>query len=195
MDQIEPETVRDDLLQAAAGPRMPELPLSLDAQQQALYAKIQSGPRGVVRGPLALLLHSPDVAEHAQALGVTVRYNSAFAPKLSEFIILMVARHNDCNYEWAAHAPIAERAGVSSQVIEALAQDRVPAFQDEGQALVHSYVTSLLQANSVSDSLFARFHARFGERGVVDIAAIMGYYTMLAFLLNSVGLRAPAGKA
>ena len=197
LDQSEPKIAHDDVLPAgsAPAPRMPELPLNLDERQQALYAKIKSGPRGVVRGPLALLLHSPDVAEHAQALGATVRYNSAFPPKLSEFIILMVARHNDCDYEWTAHAPIAERAGISPQVIEALSQRRVPQFQDEEQAQIYDYVTGLLQAHTVSDAVFTRFHARYGERGVVDIAAIMGYYTMLAFLLNSVGIRTPQNKS
>jgi 4-carboxymuconolactone decarboxylase len=113
---------------------------------------------------------------------------------LSEFIILMIARHLDCDYEWSVHAPICKAAGVSDGVIEALGEGRKPHFDDEAQRIVHEFVSQLLRRNRVEDAAFEEFHAMFGERGVVEVAATMGYYCLAGFMLNAVDMP-PRGEA
>ena len=175
--------------------RFPELPPQLDQRQQEIYDRIASGPRGGVRGPLAYWLYSPDLAERAQALGEFLRYNSMFPPKLSEFIILIVARHYDCQYEWSAHAPIAASSGVPADVIEAVGSGRQPKLDDPDLGIIYPFVRSLISMNDVPDADFDAFRARFGERGVVEAAAIMGYYAVGAFTLNAVRFPPKEGLA
>jgi 4-carboxymuconolactone decarboxylase len=170
--------------------RFPLLPPHLDERQKEIYSRIAAGPRGGVRGPLALWLYSPDIAENAQALGEFLRYKSVFAPQLSEFIILIVARHLDCEYEWSAHAPIAEKVGVPVSVVQAIEAGREPELSDASYSALYKFVTQSLAHNRVDDAVFAEFRALFGERGVVEAATIVGYYSMAAFMLNAV--QAPA---
>jgi len=170
--------------------RFPLLPPKLDDRQRDLYERIASGPRGGVRGPLALWLYSLDLAESAQAVGEFLRYKSIFAPRLSEFIILIVARHLDCHYEWSAHAPIAAREGVAPDIMQAIGEGREPRLDDERYAALYKFVTQLLLTNRVDEAVFAECRRLFGERGIVEAASIMGYYTMVGFMLNAV--EAPA---
>jgi 4-carboxymuconolactone decarboxylase len=117
-----------------------------------------------------------------------------FAPQLSELIILIVARHLDCDYEWSVHAPICGKTGVPAHVIEAIGKNTVPVFEDPAQQAVYDFVSQLLTRNRVDDAGFAAFHSMFGERGVVEATAVMGYYCTAGFALNAVGML-PNGEA
>jgi 4-carboxymuconolactone decarboxylase len=172
-------------------PRIAEFPDPLDDRQRKIYERIKTGPRGRVRGPLALWLYSPDIAERAQSLGEYLRYGSVFVPCFSELIILIVAAHYRCQFEWSVHASIAERNGVKAVVIEALRTNQEPQFDNSDEALVHRFCAALLRTNRVDDATFARFRERFGERGIVELTTIMGYYAMGAFLLNAVAYETP----
>lgn len=176
------------------GPRIPELPEKLDERQQAIHDRIKSGPRGRVRGPLALWLYSPNVAERAQHLGEFLRFGSAFEPRLSELIILCVAAHHRCQFEWFVHAPIAARNGLAAEAIEAIRTGKTPEFSQEDERLLYHFVTALLRHSKVSPEMFDAFRAAFGERGVIDATAIMGYYQIGAHLLNAVEYDVPEGE-
>ena len=117
-------------------PRLPALPEDkLGPEQRALIDSIRSGPRGnaQIRGPFAIFLHAPTYGELAQKLGGHVRYKTAVPARLSEFAILCTARLWRAQFEWFAHAPLAERAGVKPQTIADLRAGRVPkkAAKDE----------------------------------------------------------------
>ena len=175
-------------------PRIPELPASLDDRQKAIHDRIASGPRGRVRGPLALWLRSPDLAERAQHLGEFLRFGSSFPPRLSELVILTVAAHHRCQYEWFVHAPIALREGISPAAVDAIRTGAEPADLKEDEAELHGFVATLLRRNAVGEEQFSRFVERFGEKGVVEVTAIMGYYEIGAHLLNAVEFDAPEGE-
>lgn len=166
------------------GPRiaLPD-PTQLTPAQAEAYQRIASGPRGKVEGPLAIWLHSPELANRAQLLGEFTRYRTSFPPRLSEFAILVVARHWTSHFEWAIHAPIAAEAGVSASVIEAIRNDVTPQFEDEEQAAIHAYVTELLQSGKTSDSTLRAVRSLFGDQATVELAAIVGYYSLCAFTL------------
>ena len=108
----------------------------MDDRQKQVYDVIAAGPRGNVRGPLAIWLHRVDLADKAQALGHYCRFNSSLAPRLSELAILTTARIWDATFEWQAHLSPALDAGLDPTVIDALAADKHPAFAAEDEALV-----------------------------------------------------------
>ena len=111
-------------------------PDEMSAEQRVVHDRIASGPRGGVRGPLALWLHRPELANNAQALGRYCRYETCLPPRLSELAILTTARIWDAAYEWQAHLQPAREAGLSEEVIVALGEDTTPAFHSPDEELV-----------------------------------------------------------
>ena len=81
----------------------------------------------------------------ARNVGDYVRYRSALPPRLSEFVILLTARHWTQNYEWYAHAAIAEREGLAPTIIDAVADGRRPADMADDEAAVYDFCQELLR--------------------------------------------------
>ncbi|MEH6773417.1 MAG: carboxymuconolactone decarboxylase family protein, partial [Cereibacter changlensis] len=121
----------------------PPDPAGMTPDQKRVHDIITSGPRGRVRGPLAIWLHRPELAEAAQALGAYCRYGSSLEPRLSELAILCMAVIWRSEFEWWAHKPIALKAGLSAAAVEALRQGGAPDFADPEEALVHEVVQAL----------------------------------------------------
>lgn len=155
----------------------------LTPEQAEAYERIASGPRGKVEGPLAIWLHSPQLADRAQLLGEFARYKTSFEPRLSELAILVTARHWTSHFEWAIHAPIAQKAGVSPTVIAAIKLGQTPDFGSKDEAAVHGFVSELLTTGKISDAGLAKARALFGDKGAVELSAIVGYYSTCAFAI------------
>ena len=155
--------------------------------QLALMAAIRSGPRGASitpRGPFAVWLHAPEFGQLAQALGGHCRYKTAVPPRLSEFAILCTARLWRAQYEWFAHAPIAEKNGVKAKTIQELRSGRVPKSAAKDERAIYDFVHDLYKTKRVSDRNYKRVHALLGDAGTVELVGILGYYVMISFTLN-----------
>ena len=163
--------------------------------QRAAAQAIIDGPRGAVYGPFVPLLRSPELMDHAQRMGEYLRYRSAIGTKLSELAILVTARQWDQQVEWAIHAPIAAQSGISAAAIDDVAHGRRPEGMTDEEAAVHDFSLELNRDKRVSDPTYARALALFGERGVVDLMAINGYYTFLAMVMNAAQTAAPPSPA
>jgi 4-carboxymuconolactone decarboxylase len=155
----------------------------LSPEQAEAYDRIASGPRGKVEGPLAIWLYSPQLADRAQLLGEFARYKTSFEPRLSELAILVTARHWTSHFEWAIHSKIAEKAGVSPAVIAAIKAGKTPQFVSDDEAAIHAFVSELLTTGKLSDEGLARIRSMFGDKGAVELSAIVGYYSTCAFAL------------
>ena len=180
---------------ATAQDRMPPLPAEqLTPEQQAAVEEFRA-VRGTDRvgGPFAPLLRSPEMMNRARNVGDYVRYRSALPPRLSEFVILLTARHWTQDYEWYVHAPIAEREGLDRAVIEAVADGRRPADLAADEAAVYDFCTELLRTHRVSDPTYARMVSHLGEKGVIDAIGILGYYQLLAMVMNTARTALPEG--
>jgi len=151
------------------------------------------GPRGKVQGPFHAWLRSPDLCGRAQKLGAFCRFGSSLPPRLSELVILTVARHTTCQVEWHLHEPIARGAGVANSVIEAIKTGRTPEFAREDESAVYAAVTDLLRTHRLSNEAYAGALAPLGERGVVDLVGIVGYYVLVALTLNGFEVPVPGG--
>jgi 4-carboxymuconolactone decarboxylase len=169
----------------ACADRMPEIPpdRQSDAQKKA-SAEFLAGRGTPVFGPFVPLLRSPEVMLRAKAMGDYLRFKSSLPPKLNEFAILLTARHWSQRYEWGFHQPIALKAGLSAEVATAVAEGRRPERLDEGEQVVHDFVTELLNQQAVSDITYQTAVRRFGEQGTIDLVALCGYYVLMAMVLN-----------
>jgi 4-carboxymuconolactone decarboxylase len=169
-------------------PRLPILDeTQMNDAQRALMEAIRSGPRGksvTPRGPFAVWLHAPEFGLLAQAVGGHVRYKTSLAPRLSEFAILCTARLWRAQYEWFAHAPIAEKAGVKPKTIQDLRAGRVPKSVPKDERAIYDFIQELYKTKRVSDRRYKRLHAILGDQATVELVGILGYYVMISMTLN-----------
>ena len=175
--------------------RLPEIdPDNLTEAQQRVYEKIAAGPRGGVRGPFAPLLLCPEVADGVQQVGAWLRFEGSLSGDLRELAILITARVWSAQYEWYAHAPIAEKEGLDPTIMAAVAERREPDFNTEAEATVYAYCQELHGDHRVSDATYGQAVAEFGEAGVMELTALCGHYTTVAMTLNVFGIEPPEGE-
>jgi 4-carboxymuconolactone decarboxylase len=165
----------------------------MNAEQRRVYDAVVKGPRGVVRGPLRAALHRPELADKWQQMGELLRYRTSLAPRLSELAILITARHWDSQFEWHAHEPPAREAGLPEAVIESVRHGRRPAFTATDEAIIHDYASMLLTRHHVDDATYAEALALVGTVGIVELTALVGYYSMVAMTLNAHEIPLPEG--
>jgi 4-carboxymuconolactone decarboxylase len=166
-------------------PRMPAIPEDKQTpEQRKVVADIVAGPRGALVGPFIPLMRSPEFMARLQKTGEYLRFNSAFEPRLSELAILITARMWTQNFEWVHHRPIAEKAGLRPALIDALAEGRRPDAMAMDEAAIYDFLDELGRTRAVSDATYRRAVAMFGEKGVIDLVGIHGYYSLLAMVLN-----------
>ncbi|MBI4185062.1 MAG: carboxymuconolactone decarboxylase family protein [Proteobacteria bacterium] len=173
----------------------PVKPEELTPEQRRVYDAIAGGPRGRVRGPFTVLLHSPELADRVQALGEFVRFRSSLPARLSELAILATARAWTCQYEWLAHAPIAEKAGVAATTVAAIREGRRPDFASGDEAAVYDYAVALHRGRAVNASTYDAALRALGAPGLVELTALIGYYALLAMTLNAHQVPLPEGAA
>lgn len=156
----------------------------MNPQQRAVYDNIVNGPRGRLVGPLRAVLHNPELAERWQRLGEILRFGTTLPPKLNELAILVTARRWNSQIEWHIHSEAARRAGLDAGVIEALKGSAAPVFSDESEALVYEYARQLQTRGTVAAPVYEKAVQHWGAVGVVELTAVIGYYTMVSMTLN-----------
>ena len=160
----------------------------VDSEKQHIFDSIATS-RGRVSGPFSVLLNSPEVAGRAAHLGSYIRFESTLTPGQRELAIITTAREFDCAFEWAAHATLAKEAGVRESAVETIANNGELSNLTEDEALIVAYGREILREHRVSDGTFAAAKAQFGEQGVTELTATIGYYGMLACALNAFEVR------
>ncbi len=175
---------------------MPPIPAEqMTPAQRAAADEIASGRRGAVYGPFVPALRSPELTRRLQKVGDYLRFEPHVPPRLRELAILLVAREWTQDFEWDYHAPLAAAEGVPPEVIEAIADGRRPAAMADDEALVYDFFVELHRSRTVSDATYARALDRLGEQGIVDLVGLIGYYAMLAMLMNVARTPLPEGRA
>lgn len=191
---------------AQAGDRFPILsPEQMSPEQTKLMQALLAGPRGggdaspdavnrmLQRGPFNAWLRSPELGERLQKVGEYIRFNTSLPLRLNEFAILITARHWTSQYEWYAHLPLALKAGLDPNIADQLALNKRPAGMKEDEAAVYDFCTQLHRTKKVNDAAYKRAVALFGEKGVMDLIGVSGYYTAVSMTLNVAEVPMPAG--
>src|SRR5262245_20061274 len=175
-------------------PRLGEIERArLSDEQRRIVDEIASGPRGGLRGPSWPWLRSPVLADRAQKLGEFVRFNSTLPPRLFELAVLVTASIWKAQFEWYAHAPLAKKAGLGDEVVDALQRGARPSFAKPDEAAVYEFATELYARRRVSDGTYAAAVVQLGERGVVELVGVLGYYALVSMTLNVFGVEVPDG--
>ena len=174
-------------------PRLGEIDRArLSDEQRRIAEQIQSGPRGGLSGPFWPWLRSPELADRAQKLGEFVRFNTSLPPRLFELAVLVTAHQWKAQFEWYAHALLARKVGLGDDVIAAIHAGARPRMEAD-EAAVYEFATELYAHRRVSDATYATALAHLGERGVVELVGILGYYALVSMTLNAFGVEVPMG--
>ena len=163
-------------------------PLTYDemtAPQKAMIEHLLTGPRGgSTDGPFNVQLRSPEMGDLAQQFGAATRFATTVPRRLYELAIILTARHWTAQFEWTAHRRGAVQAGISPAVCDAIAEGRRPTTMPPDETVVYNFTTELLETKQVSDATFAAAKGLLGERGVVELINVLGYYGTVSMLLN-----------
>lgn len=166
--------------------RLPLLaPEEMTAEQREVYDSVVNGRRKRLVGPLWTALHSPELARRWSSFGEYLRFGTSIPAHLSELAILVAARRWTSQVEWWVHAKIAIEAGLPGAVVEAIRDLTIPVFEDEASFEVYEFTRTLQETGRVSAADYSKVRDRFGDRGVVELVAVHGYYTMVAMTLNA----------
>ncbi|MEQ1579778.1 MAG: carboxymuconolactone decarboxylase family protein [Steroidobacteraceae bacterium] len=162
---------------------LPDEP-GLTEDQRRVRAAILATRRNL-DGPFPAWLHSPELADLAQALGAFCRYRTGLPLLESELLILCVASHCRCVGEQQIHEPIARSAGLGDSVIAALRRGDQAELPTVRLQVLHDLARQLLTTHRIDDALFGAAQTEFGDRLLVEIVGIIGYYTLAAQTLNA----------
>lgn len=174
--------------------RVPDLPLAgLTPEQKRIHDEIAGTRGGVVRGPFAIWLRSPTVADRANQFGNALRLSGRLDRRLFELMVLIVARHWSAQYEWFAHEQAALEVGVLPGVVEAVRRQRLPEFARDDERIVYEIVTELLGTRTLSQPSYDRALARLGLDLLIELITAAGFYTMVAMMLNAFDAPVPGG--
>ena len=177
----------------------PRIPLpgreELDEAQRAVWDKVVSGPRGQVIGPLRAAIHNAELAARWSALGEALRFNTSLPKRLSELAICVTGRRWSSQVEWWVHARVAAEAGIDPAALAAIRDGTPPRFAAEDEALVYDFARALQEHGQVPDATYSAARRAFGVKGVVELTALVGYYTMVSMTLNAHGIPLPEGEA
>lgn len=166
--------------------RLPKLTYDvLSPEQKVVWDEVVAGPRKKMHGPFFIWLHSPELLSRGEKLGLYSRFQSSLAPRLSELCILIMAAHWRCGGEWIDHAPIARGHGVDAAALEALRRGQPAQFTQADEAVIYEMAQELLTTREVSDATYARAKDILAERGVLDVVAVLGYYSLIAMSMKT----------
>lgn len=167
---------------------------TMTAEQRRVADAIRSGPRGGMRGPFEAWLRSPELADHAQKLGAYARFGTGLPADVMELAILLTGAHWKAQFEFWAHARLGRQAGLPDDVIEAVRVGQKPALSRDDLAVVYELVSEYFATNRVSDTTYGRAVEVLGEKGVVDVIGIVGYYGLVSMTLNTFEVEVPESQ-
>jgi 4-carboxymuconolactone decarboxylase len=166
----------------------------LTPEQKPLGEQIMKVSSVGLAGPYNPLLRSPVLGQRMFDLLYYLRWKTSVPLHLNEFAILIIGRQWRSQVEWFAHAPIAQKAGLSPEIIAELKLDKRPSNMKSDEAIVYDFVTELTKTHAVSDATFKRAKEILGEQQVVDLTAVAGTYINVAMILAMAEEGVPPGK-
>ena len=148
---------------------------------------------GALVGPLRAAIHNPELARRWSALGEILRYDTTLPKRLTELAILVTGRRWTSQIEYFVHAKAALAVGVAADAIEAIRHGQAPRLPPD-EAEVYEFARQLQQTGQVALPAYQAIRSRWGDRGCVELTALIGYYTMVSMTLNAHEIPLPAGE-
>jgi 4-carboxymuconolactone decarboxylase len=145
-------------------------------------------------GPFNPWVTAPGIGAKLADLGASLRFQSSIERRLLEVAIITVGAHWRAEFEWWAHSRMARHHGVAPAVIEAIAGGDFPEFERDDERVVYTVARELLESGRIDQSTFDAARQLLGDRGIVELVTLCGYYTLVSFTLNGFDAALPPGE-
>jgi 4-carboxymuconolactone decarboxylase len=181
---------------AAAQERYPTLKMDqLSAEQKGYIENLQKPPRNnttaLQNPPFKVYLRDPELGGKLEEVSDYVRWGTGQPPRLTELAIMITARQWTNQWIWRGHYRAAVRGGLDPSVGADMAAGKRPEKLKEDEAILYNYATEMYRDKAVSDPTYAAAVKQFGEKGLIDLVATMGYYDTVAMTLITAKAVAP----
>ena len=163
----------------------------MSQEQKRIAADIASVRGGYVRGPFAIWIRNPELAETAHKLGNALRIHGKLDRRLFELIIAVVAHHWSAQYEWYAHMKRGLEAGLPIELYEAIRTGKIPKFSTDKERIVYECVNELIKSKNLSQKSYDLLVQNLGLDDTIELITVVGFYTMIAMVLNSFDYTVP----
>ena len=174
--------------------RLPDISeATLSSDQRRVYDEIIR-VRGQVRGPFAVWLRNPELAEYTLRLQDLFASRVKLERRLVQLMIMVSARLATAQFAWFVHEPHALKLGIAPDIVEAIRERRTPTFTREDERLVYDITLELNTTRSLSEATYRRGIAMFGEQALVELVSAVGFYVMVAMTLNAFEVPVPGGN-
>jgi 4-carboxymuconolactone decarboxylase len=183
---------------------MSRLPLptrdALDPPAQEVWDSITASRGAIVAdeghliGPFNAWVNAPIIGGRLAELGAALRFESSIERRLLEVAIITVGARWKAEFEWWAHSRMALHHGVRPEAVAAIARGETPSLPDD-EAVVHAVARQLVDTGHVDGPAYEAAHALLGDRGIVELVTLCGYYTLVSFTLNAFDVPLPPGEA
>lgn len=184
---------------ASAAPGLvPLAPDGLDAEQRRLYDAVLASPRGqggarrlilredgTLTGPFDAWLRSPVLGQHLERVGMALRTDTVLPAAAREIAVLVVARAWSADFEWWVHGLVARGVGVPEDAFEAIGHGRRPALEDAACQAAHDVAAELVALRRLAPDTLERARADLGERALVEVVTLVGFYQLVSGILKS----------
>jgi 4-carboxymuconolactone decarboxylase len=189
---------------ATKDPVMSRLPLqtrdALDDDGREVWDSITASRGAIVAdeghliGPFNAWVTAPPIGGRLAELGAALRFQSSIERRLLEVAIITVGAHWHAEFEWWAHSRMALHHGVSAEAVAAIAAGNEPALPDD-EAVVYEVARQLVRTGHVDGLTYDAARQLLGDRGIVELVTLCGYYTLVSFSLNAFEVPLPPGEA
>ena len=167
---------------------MPRLPIPTDSDEfseetRAAVRHIKA-TRKSTPPPSSYLTYAGDAGARLSDLVEHLRYRTSLTDAESELAICTAVRAANADYIWNAHVKLGLAAGTREEAIHAVDTYGSLDGLTEDEAMIIQYGRELLEAPAVSDATFEAVRARYGEKGLMELTALMSVYMMNATILR-----------
>ncbi len=163
----------------------PLAPEAMPVEQRSAYEELIAHQRGGVRGPFGVWVRSPGLVVALRSLMRFYLEESVLTEDVRELAILITTRRWGARYAYAAHEAQALASGLTPVLVAAVMADEAPDAGSPLELCVHAYCMELLKTQKVSDAVYQEAFSRLGERGIVDLTALVGFYSTVSLTLNA----------
>jgi 4-carboxymuconolactone decarboxylase len=174
--------------------RLPYLKKSdMDAKGQKILETFANKDE-TLRGPLAFAAYNSGVAQALLDLHNAAVTGGTLDPHTRELAILVACRETNYNLEWNGHEASGLKAGIDARVIDVVRYNRRLDGVNERDAAVIRFGRQLFHDKKVDSATFAKAAELWGQRGVMDMVAIMNTYAVSGYFAIAVDERSPEGR-
>ena len=175
---------------------MPRLPIPSDTE--AFSEETRAAVRHILRTrksmppPSSYLAYAGKAGQLLSDLVEHLRYHTSLTDAESELAICAAARAANADFIWNAHVKLGLQAGTREVAIHAVDTHGPLDGLTADEALIIRFGRELLESPKVSDETFDAVRSRYGEKGLLELTAVMSVYMMNAAILRVMDHRAAA---